>query len=250
MVDHQLTDQETIQNQDGDAVCRQDSKMNIDPAGNWEEEDQKKELVASLSHTGIELDQKKILEGIDLKIYPDSRIAVMGESGIGKSTILKILAGILEPTEGEVLRPEKISMVFDQEGLYPLLSAMTNIQLGIDWSACPRKERKDKARKWGKMFNCESFWDQPVSTLSAGQRKRIALARAMMKEPQLLLLDEIFHALDGKLRTQIMETVKVICQEKQIALVFATHDPAEAEFFEAQIFQLEPLTSDSDKADL
>lgn len=202
--------------------------------------DPKEEVVAGLEQAGIELDQKKILEGIDLKIYPASRIALMGESGIGKSTILKLLAGILEPTEGKVVRPERISMVFDQEGLYPMLSAMTNIQLGIDWSACSRKERKEKAQKWGELFNCESFWDQPVSTLSAGQRKRIALARAMMKEPQLLLLDEIFHALDSQLRIQIMETVKDICQKKQIALVFATHDPSEAEFFGAEIFQLEP----------
>ncbi len=206
-----------------------------------------KPVMARLDHVEVELDGRKIIENIDLSLQPDSCIALMGESGIGKSTLLKVLAGILVPSKGSAVLPERVSMVFDQEGLYPLLSAMTNIQLGIDWSTCSRKERKEKALKWGKVFNCQSFWNQPVSTLSAGQRKRIALARAMMKDPQLLLLDETFHALDKKLRLQIMETVKQICQKEQIALVFATHDPFEAEFFHAQIYQMEPAENNEDQ---
>lgn len=204
---------------------------------------------ARLEGIEVELDGRKIIEDIDLVIEPESCIAIMGQSGIGKSTLLKVLAGILKPSQGTAVLPKRVSMVFDQEGLYPMLSGVTNIQLGIDWSSCPRKERKEKAYRWGKVFNCQSFWNQPVSTLSAGQRKRVALARAMMKDPQLLLLDETFHALDKKLRLQIMETVKSICKQDQIALVLATHDPFEAQFFQARIYQMEPIESNANDED-
>lgn len=130
-------------------------------------------------------------------------------------------------------------MVFDRDGLYPMLTGSENVELGVDWSKMKKAARWQEAENWIKVFDAESFAHQKTRTLSAGQRKRIALARAMMKDPNLLLLDETFHALDKTLRLQLMETILKLQKEMGFALVFATHDPTEAELLDAQVLYLE-----------
>lgn len=200
--------------------------------------DSSQPALVSLEDISINLDGKTILDHFSLQIERDQRIALMGPSGVGKSTLLKVLAGLLEPNEGRVHRQGKVSMVFDQDELYPMLSCFENIELGIDFSKTPLNQRRSMTKHWIQVFDCQSFWNQKASTLSAGQRKRTGLARAMMKEPDLLLLDETFHALDETLRQQLMETILALQAQMHFALVFSTHDVAEAEFLKAQILIL------------
>ncbi len=194
--------------------------------------------LVSLENIHIDLDGKPILDHFSFQIERGQRIALMGPSGVGKSTLLKVLAGLLEPTEGKVSRKGSVSMVFDQDALYPMLSCLENIELGIDFSTTPLTTRRAMAKHWIQVFDCQSFWKQKANTLSAGQRKRTGLARAMMKEPDLLLLDETFHALDESLRQQLMETLLALQNQMHFALVFSTHDIAEAEFLKAEVLIL------------
>lgn len=187
----------------------------------------------------VEFDGKLVLDHITLCLERGQRLALMGPSGVGKSTLLRLLAGLVEPTSGNVERRGSVSMVFDRDGLYPMLTGSENVELGVDWAQMKKTRRRQEAGNWIHIFDADSFAHQKTRTLSAGQRKRIALARAMMKKPDLLLLDETFHALDKTLRLQLMETILRLQKEMGFALVFATHDPAEAELLDAQVLYLE-----------
>lgn len=199
------------------------------------------QLLFSAKGISKAFDGKTIISNFDMEIQPDERIALMGPSGSGKTTILKIIAGIVEPDQGEVSSAKNVSMVFDGDDLYRELSAYRNIELGIDFSKTNKKERKEKVMYWAERFSCLSFLDQLASTLSAGQRKRVALARAMMKDPDILLLDETFHALDPELRQEIMTTLMELLHERHFALVFATHHEEEAKMLDARVIEFEEL---------
>lgn len=223
-----MSDYSTLLEQDNSRFSSldQDSKKNLD-------------ILVSLQDIRVELNQNCILNHLSLQIRRGQRLALMGPSGVGKSTLLKVLAGILEPSEGEVFHQGTVSMVFDQDALYPMLSCLENVELGVDFSKTSSKQRREMAKHWIQVFDCQSFWKQKASTLSAGQRKRTGLARAMMKSPDLLLLDETFHALDESLRKQLMETILKLQEQMHFTLVFSTHDPLEAQFLKAELLILE-----------
>lgn len=200
-----------------------------------------KEKVVEIEEVRVELEGKTILNNLSLTIYHNQRIALVGPSGVGKSTLLKLLAGLIEPNQGLIKRYGSVSVVFDEDRLYPMLSCLENIELGVDFSKTSYKSRHEWAKHWIRIFDCQTFWKQKAHTLSAGQRKRTGLARAMMKKPDLLLLDETFHALDKTLREQLMETILSLQEEMNFALVFSTHDLEEAQFLQAEIFELKEI---------
>lgn len=199
------------------------------------------EKTVKLRNIGLAADGREILRNLSMTIQPGDRFALMGPSGIGKTTLLYVLAGLRQSTDGEVIRDKglKISMVFDQESLYPQKSCRENIELGVPWNTTSKKERKEMSEHWGRIFDCSSFMDQKASTLSNGQRKRCALARAMMKQPDLLLLDETFHALDPDLRIGLMTVLLALQKKYGFALVFATHQESDAELLQAKVIRIE-----------
>lgn len=200
---------------------------------------EKSELLFNAKSISKKFGEKQILKEFDLQIYAGDRIALMGSSGSGKTTLLKIIAGIVRPDQGAVTENQNVSMVFDGDDLYREMSAYRNIELGLDFSKSNKKERKDKVMRCALLFSCQTFLDQVVSTLSAGQRKRVALAKAMMKEPKILLLDETFHALDPILRQEIIQTILDLQQSEHFAIVFATHHEEEAQMLKAQVIQFQ-----------
>lgn len=202
-------------------------------------ESKKPGLLVGLQNVSVVIDEKVILRDLSLQIYTGDRIALVGPSGIGKSTLLKTIAGLLTPAEGKIKVCGNVSFVFDDNKLYPLLSALENIELGVDFSRVTGKERKKKAARWASVFSCTAFLQQKCQTLSAGQRKRTALARAMMKEPQILLLDETFHALDPELRLELIDALLKLQKEMGFAIVFATHDLREVDLLHADLLKLE-----------
>lgn len=174
---------------------------------------------------------KPVLEHINLTVPEGSRVALMGPSGAGKSTLLKLIAHLIQPDTGTVITQadqQKISLVFDRDYLYEWMSCRENIELGLEQTRKNRKISKERAEKWGAFFNCSSFLDQKAGTLSAGQRQRTSLARAMMKEPEILLLDESFRSLDESLRRELMDKLIKLQKEQGFTIVAATHSSLEA----------------------
>lgn len=201
------------------------------------------DLVYYAEHIRKAFGSKVIFEDLNLKLWRNDRIALMGPSGSGKTTILKMIAGLVKPDLGTHVWRGTVSMVFDEDDLYPALTAFRNIELGTNWGYSEKKERQDAVKEWAQIFECEEFLNQTVSTLSAGQRKRVALARAMMKEPQVLLLDETFHALDPSLRQQIISTLLILQRQHGFALVLATHHEEEATAMQARTIYLNEIQS-------
>ncbi len=200
----------------------------------------KDQTVVYLKDICVSFDGKAVFDHFDISLSRGDRLALCGPSGIGKSTLIRLMAGLLAPQSGSAVRYGNVSVVFDDNKLYPQMSCRENIELGIDWSKSSRIERHEESEKWMEIFDCRDFADQRVSTLSAGQRKRTALARAMMKHPDLLLLDETFHALDPKLKDELIGELLELQSKSGFAIVFATHDLREAQKLNARVLYFDP----------
>lgn len=184
--------------------------------------------------------EQKVLQNVDLQLACGSRTVLIGPSGAGKSTLLRLLARLERPDEGSITGlPERISFVFDRDNLYESMTALENIACGLPQKAGRKKEIAPLAEKWAKRFCCSGFLHQKAKTLSAGQRQRTALARAMMKDPQLLLLDESFSSLDGALRQQLYALLLQIQKEKHFTLVCITHSLEEAFYLNSDVLLAE-----------
>ena len=166
-------------------------------------------------------------------------IAILGPSGAGKSTLLNLIAGFLPPARGAMTinghdhthtppsqRP--VSMLFQENNLFTHLTVRQNIGLGMDpglkLTAAQRERLEDIARQMGLM----DFIDRLPGELSGGQRQRVALARCLVREQPILLLDEPFSALDPALRQEMLQLVKDVCQQKQLTMLMVSHSVEDA----------------------
>lgn len=191
-------------------------------------------------HVTKAFDGQMVLKDASFVIPEGGRSVLLGPSGAGKSTILHLLAGLKNPDEGEVIcGAKRISYVFDRPMLYDALSCLENIECGLPMRAGRKNEIEAMALRWAAVFQCTAFLHQKASTLSAGQRQRTALARAMMKEPDLLLMDESLGALDGTLRWQLMASLMRLHEEKNFTMVYVTHTFEEALTMGEHVFLVE-----------
>lgn len=185
-------------------------------------------------------DGQTVLRDVSFVIPQGGRSVLLGPSGAGKSTILQLLAGLKKPDAGEVIcTARRISYVFDRPMLYDALTCLENIECGLPMGRKQKKQIEQKALHWASIFQCTSFLHQKASTLSAGQRQRTALARAMMKDPDLLLMDESLGALDGALRWQLMASLIRLHEEKAFTMVYVTHSFEEALTMGEHVFLVE-----------
>ena len=145
-----------------------------------------------------------VLHDLNLSVARGEFVALVGPSGCGKTTILNILAGHLNPTQGDVIRGGKARMVFQHDGLLPWMTARENIELGV--RHLPHKsERDEKIRELLSLVGLSDFGDHFPHQLSGGMRQRIEIARALVGETEILLLDEPFGALDFLTRLRLRE---------------------------------------------
>ena len=182
---------------------------------------------------------KVALENIDLAIAEGSFVVLLGPSGGGKTTLLNILGGFLEPTGGRVLiKGEDVTQVppakrptttvFQDYALFPHMSIAANVGFGLKMRGVPKAERGPRVERALEMVGLGHTALRRVHELSGGQRQRIALARALVVEPSVLLLDEPLGALDMKLRRQMQEELKAIQKRVGTTFVHVTHDQEEA----------------------
>ena len=176
------------------------------------------------------------LNGVDLDIMENEFICVVGPSGCGKSTLLNIIAGLLEPTSGAVyVDGKKVEgtgtergVVFQQYALFPWLTVMKNVMFGLKLKGMKDEEAKEIAMKYIKMVQLEDFVDSYPKELSGGMKQRVAIARAYAVQPEVLLMDEPFGALDAQTRTQLQSELIQTWQEEKKTCFFITHDVEEA----------------------
>jgi ABC-type Fe3+/spermidine/putrescine transport system ATPase subunit len=181
----------------------------------------------------------EVLKNISLQIAAGEFLTLLGESGSGKTTLLRLIAGFEQPTSGEIwmgterldtLPPYKrrVNTVFQNYALFPHLNVRDNVAYGLHVKSTPRTEIGGRVEEALRMVKMSSFADARPATLSGGQQQRIALARALINRPELLLLDEPLSALDANLRKQMQSELKALQREIGIAFLFVTHDQDEA----------------------
>ena len=166
---------------------------------------------------------KQVLEGIDLTIHRGEFVALLGPSGTGKTTLLRLLAGLETPDSGELLVPARRTTVYQEPRLILSRRVIKNVTLGQRGNDA--RIRAEAALEEVGLPGIGRNWP---ATLSGGESQRVALARALVREPELLLLDEPFAALDALTRLQMQDLMSELCERHRPAVLLVTHDVDEA----------------------
>src|SRR5215211_6260334 len=176
------------------------------------------------------------LEGIDLTISSGEFLTLVGPSGCGKSTLLDLLAGLAAPTAGRILVNGvpvtgpglDRGVVFQQYALFPWRTASANVEFGLEAKGMPRKERTARAREYLELVGLHGFEDRYPHELSGGMKQRVAIARSLAFDPEVLLMDEPFAALDAQTRESWQDELLRIWSATDKTIIFITHGIEEA----------------------
>ncbi len=192
-----------------------------------------------LKNISKSFDDDLILDNLNLNIKQGEFLTLLGPSGCGKTTTLRILAGFLTPDTGEVVFEDKvinnippyernINTVFQKYALFPNMNVYENVAFGLKLKKVPKREIDERVSEMLRLVNLSGYEKRSIEALSGGQQQRIAIARALINEPKVLLLDEPLGALDLKLRQGMQVELKKIQQRVGITFVYVTHDQEEA----------------------
>ena len=197
------------------------------------------ERIINIEHLSKSFDGKKVLDDINLYVKRGEFLTLLGPSGCGKTTLLRMIAGFLQPDEGVItldgkdiaglpphMRP--LNTVFQRYALFPHLDVYDNIAFGLKLKKTPEDEIEKRVRRVLKLVAMSDYEDRDVETLSGGQQQRIAIARAIVNQPKVLLLDEPLAALDLKMRKDMQIELKEMHKKLGITFIYVTHDQEEA----------------------
>lgn len=184
------------------------------------------------------------LQDISFRVRPSEFVAIVGPSGCGKSTLLRIIAGLLEPSSGQIIFPApplggagssrpasshpRSAMVFQEHGLFPWMSISDNVAFGLEMRGVPQPTRRAQAHTFLHQLGIAAFADNFPHELSVGMRQRAAIARAFLMDPQILLMDEPFSALDAQSKMVLQEELLRIWKDHRKTVIYVTHDIDEA----------------------
>jgi len=186
---------------------------------------------------------------VDLSIAEGEFVTLLGPSGCGKSTLLKMVAGMLEPSDGRLLVwrrpvaqlhdcPHKLSFVFQSPTLMPWASVRTNVRLPLDLAGVPRKEADARVMESLALVGLEKFADALPRALSGGMQMRVSIARGLVTQPDLLLMDEPFGALDEITRHKLDADLLELWRKKKLTVIFVTHSIHEAVFLSSRVVMM------------
>ena len=184
-------------------------------------------------------DKKRVIDGVDLTIKDKEFIILVGSSGCGKSTILRMIAGLEEISGGNIYIGDKkvnnvhpkdrdIAFVFQSYALYPHMTVYENIAFGLKMRKVDKEIIDKKVREAAEILNLTEYLDRKPKQLSGGQRQRVALGRAIVRNPKVFLMDEPLSNLDAKLRVQMRAEIKKLHEKLQTTFIYVTHDQTEA----------------------
>jgi len=192
----------------------------------------------------------EVLKNVNLTVPPQSIVGLIGASGSGKSTLLNIISGILKPDRGQVCiwgaASEEfndwgsVSYMFQDDRLLPWRTAVRNVEFALEAGSIAKKERVQRALQALQLVELESFNEAFPYQLSGGMRSRVALARSLVTEPRIVLMDEPFSRLDAQTRGLMHEELLRVYQLKRMTVVFVTHDVAEAVLLADRVAVMSP----------
>lgn len=199
----------------------------------------KDNIIINIEHLSKSFDGKKVLDDINLYVREGEFITLLGPSGCGKTTLLRQIAGFLNPDEGRIILDGKdlsgtppyerpMNTVFQRYALFPHLDVYDNVAFGLKLAGVPKKEMEKRIRKMLKMVSMSDYEDRSVDSLSGGQQQRVAIARALVNYPKVLLLDEPLAALDRKMRKDMQIELRELHRKMGITFIYVTHDQEEA----------------------
>jgi multiple sugar transport system ATP-binding protein len=184
-------------------------------------------------------EKKKVIDDVSLEIYDKEFLVLVGASGCGKSTILRMIAGLEDITEGQIYidsirvnhihpKDRDVAFVFQSYALYPHMSVFENIAFPLKMRKCSKEEINTKVKTVAKTLDLEELLERKPKQLSGGQRQRVALGRAIIREPKAFLMDEPLSNLDAKLRVQMRSEIKKLHEKLKTTFIYVTHDQTEA----------------------
>lgn len=181
----------------------------------------------------------RTVKNLSMFVESGEFFSILGPSGCGKTTILRLIAGFMQPTAGRILigsrdmdgigaNQRPTAMIFQSLALFPLMPVWKNIAFGLEVRGMPRAQRRRRAEELLELIALPGYADRMVHELSGGQRQRVAIARALAVEPQVLLLDEPLSALDLKLRQHMRSELRALQKRTGVTFIYITHDQSEA----------------------
>ena len=190
----------------------------------------------SVTYRGNNGSRLLALDSINLQVKAGEFLCIVGPSGCGKSTLLHLIAGLHQPSQGQVLVDDKLVdapgtdriLIFQELGLFPWLTVGQNVEFGMKMTHVPKSEREEKIRYYLRLVHLSQFRNSYIHQLSGGMRQRVALARALATEPDVLLMDEPFAALDAQTRDLLHDELERIWAETGRTIIFVTHNVREA----------------------
>ncbi len=186
------------------------------------------------------------VDDFTLDVKKGELISIVGPSGCGKTTILRSIAGLLQPTSGRITIGDKEctapgsdrGMVFQDFALFPWRSVQKNVEFGMEVAGVPKGERRERAERYIKAVGLEKFANARIHELSGGMKQRVGIARALVMHPAVILMDEPFGALDAQTRNIMQEQLTKIIQHSERTIIFVTHSVDEALFLSDRVVVL------------
>jgi spermidine/putrescine transport system ATP-binding protein len=192
-----------------------------------------------LDRVGMSFGATRAVSDVSFRVEEGEFFSILGPSGCGKTTILRMIAGFIDPTEGRILiggedmagrgpnlRPT--AMIFQSLALFPLMKVWENVAFGLEARGAGKAERRRRAEELLRLVALDGYGDRMPGELSGGQRQRVAIARALAVEPGVLLLDEPLSALDLKLRQHMRAELRALQKRTGVTFIYITHDQSEA----------------------
>ena len=211
-----------------------------DPHVSWvPEREQPSGVAASVRGVSKRFKKSRVLEDVSFDVAEGESLVLLGASGSGKTTILRIIAGLEQPDSGRVIlhgkdvtdlpaRERGVGVIFQAYALFPRMTVEKNIAYGLKIRHRPRKERRETVDRLIKLVQLEQHRKKYPSQLSGGQQQRVAIARTLAYKPQVLLFDEPFGALDAQTRVHLRREIRALLRQVKVPSIFITHDQEEA----------------------
>lgn len=183
----------------------------------------------------------EVLKDISFHVKEGSFVSIVGPSGCGKTTLLKIISGLEKPDRGSITidfgdsQQGRVGMVFQEYGLFPWRTALKNIEFGLEITGLDPVRRRKRALSLIERFGLTGFEDHYPGQLSGGMQQRVALARTLVVEPKLILMDEPFGSLDSQSRSDLQDFLMELWRERKDTIIFVTHNVEEAIFLGTEL---------------